>query len=74
MNAYKIPPKRPDDAIKVGDTYWKKHSGTFAWEGNYWYVWFKKIPEVGDIVFEQRIEEIYHYRNYKKAIVKLESI
>ncbi len=74
MYTYKIPPRKPKDAIKVDDSYWKKASGVFAWEGNFWYVWFKTIPEVGDIVFDQRIAEIYHYRNFKKAIVKLESI
>ena len=74
MLQYKVPPKRPPDAIKVEDSYWKKQEGTFAWEGNYWYVWFKKMPKIGDIVFDQRIANIYQYRNLKKAIVKLESI
>ena len=74
MYAYKVPPKRPSDAIQVGDTYWKKQEGPYAWNGNFWNVWFKEVPKVGDIVLGHRIVNIYRYRNLKKAIVKLESI
>ena len=72
--SYKIPPKRPADAIQVGDSYWKKMEGPFAWKGNFWYVWFKTPPKLDDIVFDQRIANIYRYRNLMKAIIKLESI
>lgn len=43
----------------------------FEWEGDYWFVWFKRrsVPQEGDVVFYKTIEKVYQYRDVKRAVV-----
>lgn len=79
-----VPTYPPEDAL-VDDEgrKWCKQEGSvhefFEWDGEYWFVWFKKtrttqpeVPKEGDVVFDKTIKKVYQYRNLKRAIVLFE--
>lgn len=71
-----VPTYPPEDVlIDEEGRKWAKQEDSvhefFEWEGDYWFVWFKKsvVPQEGDIVFDKTIEKVFRYRDLKRAVV-----